>query len=144
MVARWWFAAALCFVPLLASGCGNRGIVAPRTMPVRGTVFYLGKPAEGVRVVFHPQFDIGPVKFQPSGLTDKAGRFTLSTAAANDGAPAGEYAVTFEKMIVVVDRKSGFLETEMDAWKGKYRDPQTSAHKVQIHDEIDLPPFRLE
>ena len=132
------------FLVLALAGCGKPGIVAPRTKSVQGTVLFQGKPAEQIRVVFHPQFDIGAVKFEPSGTTDKNGKFRLSTAKANDGAPTGEYAVTFEKIVIVSDRKSGGVETEMDAWKGKYGDPAKSKHKVQINDEVELEPFRLD
>ena len=126
-------------------GCGGSGISAPKTAPVRGVVHYKGKPAAGVRVTFHPQFDMGSVKFTPSGVTDKDGKFTLSTAAAGDGAPPGEYVVTFERPQVESDRKSSGIEVEVDAWKGKYSDPAASQRKVQIQKgENELEPFRLD
>jgi hypothetical protein len=86
------FIAIACTV---AVGCGGN-ISAPRTAPVSGIVMVKGKPVAGVKVTFHPQFDMGKVKFTPSGETGKDGRFTLSTAAPSDGAPPGDYLVTFE------------------------------------------------
>ncbi len=69
----------------VAAGCGSgnsQDIPAPRTVPVTGSVRLNGKPVAGVRVTFHPQFDIGPVKFTPNGETDKEGRFAPVTAVA--------------------------------------------------------------
>jgi 5-hydroxyisourate hydrolase-like protein (transthyretin family) len=106
-------------------------------------VLLKGKPAAGVKVTFHPKFDMGAVKFTPSGLTDKNGRFTLSTAAPSDGAPPGEYAVTFELPQVTADKVG--REIEVDAWKGKYGDPATDRWKVTIRNgENDLEPFKLD
>src|SRR5262245_31244332 len=87
------FVALLCAVALV--GCSGN-VSAPRTVPVTGKVLYQGKPVADVRVTFHPKFSLssGKAKFEPSGLTDKDGKFQLSTAAPNDGAPPGEYVVT--------------------------------------------------
>ncbi len=111
----------------LLVGCGGpASLSAPRTAPVSGTVLHKGKPLAGVRVTFHPRFDIGSVKFAPSGLTGNDGRFTLSTVAAGDGAPAG-------------------LDTEVDAWKGKYADPTAGQWPATVGaGENELGPFRLD
>ena len=88
ITSRIVLVAAVC---AMASGCGGSGgISAPSTVAVSGSVMYKGKPVVGVKVTFHPQFDMGAVKFTPSGETGKDGRFTLSTAAPMDGAPPGE------------------------------------------------------
>jgi hypothetical protein len=109
---------------------------------VSGTVLVKGKPVAGVKVTFHPQFDMGTVKFTPNGETGKDGRFTLSTAAAGDGAPPGEYSVTFELLRGGAD-KAG-RDIEVDAWQGKYADPAKSSWKVTIKDgDNTLEPFRL-
>ena len=124
-------------------GCGSGSISAPRTAPVSGTVLVKGKAAAGVKVTFHPQFDMGSVKFTPNGETGKDGRFTLSTAAGGDGAPPGDYAVTFELLRGGTD-KAG-LDIEVDAWKGKYADPAKSSWKVTIKDgDNALEPFKLD
>jgi hypothetical protein len=54
----------------------------------------------------HLKFDMGAVKFTPSGLTDKDGKFVLSTASASDGAPPGEYEATLS-----------LPRTESERWK---------------------------
>jgi hypothetical protein len=127
---------------MVAVGCGDQ-ISAPRTVPVSGTVLVNGKPAAGIKVTFHPQFNMGSVKFTPNGLTDKDGRFILSTAAPGDGAPRGDYAVTFELMQGATDERG--LDTEVDAWKGKHADPARSSWKVTIKrgDNV-LEPFNLD
>jgi len=127
------------------AGCG-RGISVPATVPVTGTVLIKGKAVGGVLVTFHPQFDIGAVKFTPSALTDPAGKFVLRTgSAAGDGAPVGKYAVTFSYPVVETDRKHGNVEVEIDAWKGKYNDPAASKWKVEVRPgENPLEPFRLD
>jgi 5-hydroxyisourate hydrolase-like protein (transthyretin family) len=102
-----------------------------------------GKPAAGVKVTFHPKFDTGAVKFTPSGVTDKDGRFVLSTAAANDGAPPGDYSVTFELLRAGTDKRG--LDVDIDAWKGKYADPATTKWNVTVQKgENTFDPFRLD
>ena len=128
---------------LLAAGCGSGKLSAPSTSPVSGTVQLKGKPVAGVKVTFHAKFDMGgDVKFTPNGMTNKDGKFSLSTAAANDGAPPGEYAVTFELLRAGTD-KAG-LDVEVDQWKGKYADPEKSTFKVTIQKgDNALQPFDL-
>ncbi|MBN9120326.1 MAG: hypothetical protein J0I06_14410 [Planctomycetes bacterium] len=127
-----------------AVGCGGSGgISAPKTAPVSGTVLVKGKPAAGVKVTFHPQFDMGAVKFTPNGETNKEGRFTLNTAAAGTGAPPGGYAVTFELLRGGTDKNG--QDVEVDVWKGKYADPARSSFKVTIEDgDNALEPFKLD
>lgn len=128
-----------------AAGCGSGsgGISAPRTAPVSGTVLLRGKPATGVKVTFHPQFDMGAVKFTPNGETNKEGRFSLSTAGGGAGAPPGDYAVTFELLRGGADKNG--LDIEVDVWKGKYADPAKSSFKVTVKDgDNALEPFKLD
>lgn len=141
MITSRVFVALVCAA---AVGCGGAGgISAPRTAPVSGTVLVKGKPTAGVKVTFHPQFDMGQVKFNPNGETDKEGRFTLNTAAGAAGAPPGEYAVTFELLRAGTDRAG--LDVEVDAWKGKYADPSKGSFKVTVKDgDNALEPFKLD
>lgn len=126
-----------------AVGCGNGGITAPGTAPVSGSVTVKGKAVAGVKVTFHPQFDMGAITFTPSGETDKEGRFKLSTAVAGDGAPPGEYVVTFELLRGGAD-KAG-RDIEVDVWNGKYADPAKSNKRVTISKgDNALEPFTLE
>ena len=137
-------AGGVCLAALGIAGC-SRNIKPPSTVPVSGTVLLKGKPAAGIRVKFHPQFDIGKVKYVPVGETGSDGRFTLSTGAPGNGAPPGNYAVTFEKPEIESARKSNYLETEIDAFLGRYGDPEDSAWIVTVErGENSLEPFELD
>lgn len=94
----------------------------------------------GVRVVFHPQFDLQP--FVPSGVTDAQGHFILSTARPGDGAPPGEYLVTFEWIQIMSDRQG--METEIDRWKGKHAQKEKALRVIIGKEGGELEPFRLE
>lgn len=127
------------------AGCGGKNIKPPKTVPVTGKVMLKGKPAAGVRVKFHPQFDIGEIKYVPEGETSADGSFVLSTGAPGNGAPPGDYAVTFEKPEIESARKSNYLETEIDRFQGKYADPEDTPWTVTIDaGENRLEPFELD
>lgn len=139
-IRRWWCAILVCSF----ASC-SQNISIPSTAPVTGTVLMKGKPAPGVRVKFHPQFDIGKVKFIPEGETGGDGTFVLSTGQPGNGAPPGEYAVTFEKPEIESAKKSNYIETEIDAFEGKYSDPDESAWRVVVErGDNTLEPFELE
>lgn len=126
------------------AGCG-RGITPPSTVPVHGTVMLNGKPAPGIVVKFHPQFDIGSVKFIPYGETGKDGTFLLNTGAAGNGAPPGDYVVTFEKPKIESDRQNSGIEIDVDEFKGRYSDPAQSSAKVTIkRGDNTLDAFQLD
>jgi hypothetical protein len=74
---------------LAAASCGPGG---PKLHPVKGSVLYQEKPAEGATVVFQP-VNSGPDSLMPSGLVGPDGTFTLTTPPHGDGAPAGDYVV---------------------------------------------------
>jgi tetratricopeptide (TPR) repeat protein len=135
--------AALAAIVLLVVVIGSvfsgaaTGFQAPRTVAVQGTVLYRGKPIDGVRVTLHPQFDIGPVKFCPSGVSDAQGRFTLSTGARDDGAPPGEYVVTF-------CRPRTDNDDDVDTWRGRHNDPTRSRWRVVVKEDAGLEPLRID
>ena len=133
----------LSLVSLIAfAGCSG-GMPIPRTVPVKGSVTSKGKPAPGMRVKFHPQFNIGAVKIIPYGETGADGTFVLNTGQIGNGAPAGDYVVTIEKPRAASD--AGGLEIEVDDLKGKYSDPEKSQFKVTLQGgNNDLPPFDIE
>jgi len=138
-------ALVLLFVLGAIAGCGGRSITPPFSAPVNGTVTMGGQPVTGVLVKFHPQFDIGRIQFIPSGETDSEGRFLLSTGADGNGAPPGDYVVTFEKLRVESDIQNSGIEMEVDEFGGKYSNPQTSPWLVTVEDgENELEPFELE
>lgn len=121
-----------------AVGCGG-GISPPRTVPTSGTVLFKGKPVGGVKVTLHPTFNM---MFRPNGVTGKDGRFVLSTGAPADGAPPGEYTATFELLKAGADARG--LDTEVDAWKGKYANPDAAPKVTVGSSATTLEPFRLD
>jgi hypothetical protein len=77
----------------LLAACG--GPTADPPYPVRGRVLRGEKPVAEALVVFHRLAGSQPAR-KPTGTTDDDGYFTLTTDRTDDGAPAGEYAVTVE------------------------------------------------
>jgi hypothetical protein len=69
----------------------NRG---PQLYPVRGQVFYEGKPAAGALVVFLPEDPNKSQAHVASALVEPDGSYVLGTHKAMDGAMAGPYVVT--------------------------------------------------
>ena len=129
---------------VVLGGCGKR-ISVPSTVPVSGVVKYKGKPLQGVRVTFHPQTGTAKPEFIPSGQTGPDGKFTLSTGAPGNGAPPGTYVVTFAKPEIGSAASTGSVETEIDAFGGKYSDPAQSQWTVTIESgENSLQPFELK
>jgi hypothetical protein len=124
---------------VVLGGCG-KVLSVPSTVPVNGVVKYKGKPLQGVRVTLHSQTETAKSGFIPSGQTGPDGKFTLSTGAPGNGAPPGTYVVTFEKPEI-----TGSVETEVDAFRGKYSDPAKSEWTVTIEKgENSLQPFELK
>jgi hypothetical protein len=76
-----------------AIGCGSG---RPPVYPVQGQVRWKKQIPEGAHVVFHPVGKTGTDVVRPAGLVDRDGKFVLTTYAAGDGAPAGDYDVTVE------------------------------------------------
>jgi hypothetical protein len=105
-------------------------------------VKYKGQPAPGIRVKFHSSGQAPSAGFIPTGETGADGKFQLSTGAPHNGAPPGAYVVTFEKP--ELDPKAS-VETEIDAWGGKFSDPAQSKWTATIErGENTLPAFELE
>lgn len=146
-VPRW--CGRRCALPLAVAaialaGCG-KGVSVPSTVPVTGVVTYKGKPLQGILVTLHAQGEEPTGAYIPAGQTGPDGKFTLSTGAPGNGAPSGDYVVTFTKPEIAPPAKTASIETEIDAFGGKYSDPAQSQWKVTIADgENSLPPFALE
>jgi hypothetical protein len=133
------FALLLLLGAAVLGGCA-KGISVPSTAPVSGVVKYKGKPLQGIRVTLHSQTKTEKSGFIPTGQTGPDGKFTLGTGASRNGAPPGTYAVTFEKPEI-----KGYVETEVDAFAGKYSDPAKSPWTVTIEKgENSLQPFDLK
>lgn len=89
-----WKALIGLFVAATMVGCsGDSGHV--KTAACTGTVTYKGAPVEGAIVTFNPS----DKSLKPAvGRTDAAGKYTLTTFEAGDGAIPGSYKVSVLKI----------------------------------------------
>ena len=80
----------------LLTGC-TRSEYPNETYPVSGRIQTRdGTPARDVRVTLHSEKLLSEGDpFRPSGMTDDEGTFRLTTYETHDGAPVGNYAMTF-------------------------------------------------
>jgi hypothetical protein len=129
-------------VALLATlpSCGNSRKACHR---VTGELFVDGKPAVDAFIYLHPvDGSEDPKAVRPFGQADENGAFALSSYVTGDGAPAGEYIVTFDW-----PERSGMFKQNFDGpdrLKGKYRDPKTSQFQLTIEKkENQLPRYDL-
>jgi hypothetical protein len=121
--------------------------------PVHGKVLQNNEPVPGVRVTLHPK-QKEKARDLPIGITDEDGSFTLRTGKA-DGAPEGEYIVTFvclqqaeekpgKKKEKTLKMTMGNMETE-DRFKGAYSNASSSTIKVEIKSgKNEIGPFNLK
>lgn len=75
-------------------GCPRSGHRPLSVFPVSGELFVDGTPAENAVIAFHPVNRTEWGSATSRAVVDREGRFSLTTYAANDGAPEGEYVVT--------------------------------------------------
>jgi 5-hydroxyisourate hydrolase-like protein (transthyretin family) len=129
---------------LIATGCGKPPLPGPPPCPVHAKVVYRGQPAKGFRVTFYPLFKQGKTRFAPAALTDAVGEFRLQSYHRDDGAPKGEYAVTFAWPNHINTGEEADPLPEVDQLEGRYSDPKKSQFKIVVHEgENELPPFVL-
>jgi hypothetical protein len=134
-----WLAAAALL------GCAGCGSGHPPVYPVRGKVLVDDKPAARAVVFFHPLGadgapELGTEVRRPFAIVNPDGSFQLTTYQANDGAPAGKYAVT-----IVWRTVSKFSDdNEQDLLPRRYLSPGTSKLSAEVQEgETELPDFRL-
>ena len=146
-ICRTLFVCSLSFLP---AGCGRDA--GSLVYPVSGSVYFDGKPAEGVRVIFHPEIAAVPGKpvLRPSGETGADGGFYLTSREPKDGAPIGKYQVTLtwrkaagsagpQGMGGGETRESG-----ADQFGGRYAEPTTSGLEFEVREgENTVPRFDL-
>ena len=127
---------AVLMIVLPACGKGRRAVY-----PVHGRILVDGKPAPDAVIMFHPNFE-HPDRVMPFGQADAEGNFVVSSYVNGDGAPDGEYIVTFEWR-----ERSGLLKNNFegpDRLKGRYYDPKKSKYRITVEKKKhDLPPFEL-
>ncbi|QDT53939.1 hypothetical protein Pan44_19660 [Caulifigura coniformis] len=82
-------ALGVCLLSVFQAGCSGEP-AKPEVYPVTGVVTQGGKPVDGARVLFVPDDQ----KLQPaSAITDKDGKYSVTTFAQNDGAQPGSYKI---------------------------------------------------
>ena len=117
----------LALVAVCFSGCGPKYPNEKAVYKVQGTVTVDGAPVAGIQISFNPISDEKrPTTAQ--GTTDAEGKMIISTYAEGDGAPEGEYVVTFswQEYNMMARSYSG-----PDKLK-KYSDPKTTPFKISV------------
>jgi hypothetical protein len=110
---------------------------------------YRDQPLKGAVVTFHPKGSDDLATVRPVGLTGDDGTFTLATGR-DDGAPAGEYVVTFicSEEVGTKDGKkeiSTALPQTRDKFDGAYSNRETSRFTVEVKSgQNQLEPFQLK
>jgi hypothetical protein len=130
---------ALAAVLAALPGCGKGRKVC---YPVRGKILIDDKPGTDCFIYFHPADEGDPDRVCPYGQADEQGEFVLSSYVEGDGAPAGEYLVTFQW-----PRRSGLLKDKFDdsdRLDRRYYKPKESKFRIRIEKgSYDLEPFNL-
>jgi hypothetical protein len=114
----------------------------PPLFSVQGEVYYQGKPAEGASVFFLPIDKATSLAGEgvPHGVVGADGSFRLGTFAVDDGAPAGDYAVT-----VIWETQPASRDDEaVNLLPPRYANPVTSGLRARVVEgDTQLDAFRL-
>jgi hypothetical protein len=128
---------------LLLAGCSQQETRVP-TYPVRGRVTVDGKPpGSALQIECHPVAGMDTRNPTVSRTeSDEAGNFKISTYAAGDGVPAGDYVLTVTWLTFNLMSRD---YTGPDKLNGRYADAKTSDLKVTVMpgEETDLGEIKL-
>jgi hypothetical protein len=127
-----------------AAGCGRTSpqFESRPTFPVEGSVLIQGKPAEGVHVFLHPADP--SQRGKPRGVTDGGGRFRLRTYREDDGAPAGNYAVTVYWPARHGPDVANDDQLPPDRLAGRFINPKTTSLRATVGaGPTTLPPLEI-
>lgn len=124
------------------TGCGEAKPDRVAVFPVKGTVTFKGQQMPGALVAFHPKTPLGDGVPTPRASIAKDGTFAVSTYDGNDGAPAGEYVLTFQWYKLL--KNGGDVVAGPNVIPPKLGNPATSTATVTIVEgENNLPPIKL-
>ena len=111
-----------------AIGCGDKHPNEKQVFKIKGIVTVDGKPQTDIQIALHDK--AGPDNKQPTypqGFTDAEGNIRISTYEEGDGAPAGDYNVTFGwQEFNLISRSYG----GPDKLSKKYSDPKKTPFSV--------------
>jgi hypothetical protein len=124
-----WTLGLLACLSLFTAGCWSRITGRPTVYPVNGQVFINGQPAVNARVQFHAVSDPELDRLRPHAIVQTDGSFRLTTFKAEDGAPAGTYAVT---VTWPSPPKRRFDSEGPDRLQGRYADPRRAVRQVEV------------
>jgi hypothetical protein len=121
----------------------------PTCYPVRGEIFVIqGKertPANGAVVIFHSTATDSGEAPRPTAHVGEDGKFVLTSYAKDDGAPAGEYAITIEWR---PPRPPPPHKPKQigDRLQGRFADPKTSnlRYVVEKSKDNNVPTIELQ
>jgi hypothetical protein len=118
------------------SGCGDSGPQRKKTYPVSGEVRVDGQPASGVAVLLNDGKGMDPsLPTVSQAMTDDQGKFRISTYDDGDGAPDGEYTLTF----TWGELNLMSMQYDGDKLQGKYNDAEKSEFKAKVQGQpVDL------
>jgi hypothetical protein len=118
---------------LLVPACDKHSGHVP-VYAVGGQVSYLGRPVPNAFIALHPIDKSNTDVPHPISYADPDGRFSLGTYGAQDGAPAGEYAVTVVWWAAphLKDAQEGDDTTALNRLPPRYADAKSSGLRVHI------------
>jgi len=132
---------------LVVGGCSKQlkpdGL--PPLYPVSIMVIQDGQPLAGALISLHGTED-SPLKWGVHGITNSSGRAVLLTHGIHSGAPAGEYAVTVNKVeeVVVAQRGDSTITEAFTFIEKQHVDRETTPNRIHIqkkgknHAELDV------
>jgi hypothetical protein len=140
-----WLFAAMIF-PIAHTGCGKKELPRLTVYPVSGKVFVDGRPAAHAEVTLRPLTELNePTKrsMLPFGKVAADGGVKIGSYEADDGAPAGEYAITVTWPLVKIE--GGEETSGPDQLGGKYGVLERPAAKITVKEgDNTLPPLNLK
>lgn len=139
MFKRLGFLIVTGLLALGMSACSKANAKKP-TFPVTGRVVTGTKPVANALVILHAVGDNSSEAVKSRGTTKADGTFTLGTYGIDDGAPAGEYAVTIEQWLPSPRPD----ESPSNRLNAKFSKPETSGFTASVAaPTTELKPFQV-
>jgi|WetSurMetagenome_2_1015567.scaffolds.fasta_scaffold125630_2 hypothetical protein len=135
-------AIVLFFVAIV--GCGSKDPSRLAVFPVKGQIAFRGKSPAGALVVLHPKTPVASHSLRPVGHVREDGTFSVTSYESDDGAPAGEYAVTVQWQSPV-KKANGDFSLSPNVLPKQYSRPDTSPVLVHVAEgDNALPPIVIK